>query len=123
MTRPMNTIFVQACKEWKEFRRDRLTLSLAFLLPIFSLLLFGYGIRLQSKNIPLAVQDLDNTSISREYVSRLYATNVLVPASCKQSSSPEDAIKRGFAKVAITVPVGFTADIFRRKTAPLQVLI
>jgi ABC-2 type transport system permease protein len=119
----MNTIFVQACKEWKEFRRDRLTLALAFLLPIFSLLLFGYGIRLESKDIPLAVQDFDRTSISREYIARLYATNVIVPAEWRQFSSPQEAIKRNIAKVAIIVPAGFARHILSREAASLEVLI
>jgi ABC-2 type transport system permease protein len=119
----MNKIFVQALKEWREFRRDRLTLALAFLLPIFSLLLFGYGIRLESKNIPLAVQDFDETSLSREYMARLYATNIIVPAVWKQFASPQAAIDRGVAKVAIIIPKGFEAHVLARETAPLQVLI
>lgn len=119
----MNTIFVQARKEWKEFRRDRFTLALAFLLPIFSLLLFGYGIRLESKNIPMAVQDFDQTSLSREYIARLYATNVIVPAEWKQYASPEEAIKRGIAKVALIVPEGFARHILAREEASLRVLI
>src|ERR1700676_4771131 len=91
----VSTIWVQATKEWQEFRLDRLSLALAFLLPLFSLLLFGYGIRLESKNIPLVVEDLDNTSLSREFVQRLYATNVFVPASTIDAKSPTDAIDRG----------------------------
>src|SRR5580658_392528 len=91
----LNSILVQANKEWQEFRRDRLSLALAFLLPLFSLLLFGYGIRLESKNIPIVVTDLDNTSISREFVQRLYATNVFVPAPVTDTNSPTDSIDRG----------------------------
>src|SRR5450432_2591611 len=85
--RILNTILVQATKEWQEFQRDRLSLALAFLLPLFSLLLFGYGIRLESKNIPILIKDLDNTSISREFVQRLYATNIFVPAPTRGASS------------------------------------
>lgn len=119
----MNIILVQALKEWREFKRDRLSLALALLLPLFSLLLFGYGIRLESKDIPVVVNDLDNTSISREYVQRLYATNIFMPASMDNAHSPTDAIDRGLAKAALVIPQGFTEKIFQRKTSPIRVLI
>jgi ABC-2 type transport system permease protein len=119
----LNTILVQATKEWQEFQRDRLSLALAFLLPLFSLLLFGYGIRLESKNIPIVIKDLDNTSISREFVQRLYATNIFIPASIRGASSPTDAIDRGFAKAALVIPKEFAAQIFRGKPSPVQVMI
>lgn len=119
----MSTILVQATKEWQEFRRDRLSLALAFLLPLFSLLLFGYGIRLESKNIPIIVNDLDNTSLSREFVQRLYATNVFLPVLGTDGMSPTDAIDRSLAKAALMIPKGFTARIFEGKSSPVQVLI
>jgi len=119
----MKRVLVQANKEWVEFRRDRLSLALAFLLPLFSLLLFGYGIRLESKNIPMAAQDLDATAASREYVQRLYATTILVPSSWSGAGSPGDAIDDGLAKVAVIIPQGFSRHIFAGETSPLQVLI
>ncbi len=119
----MKRMWAQAVKEWQEFRRDRLSLALAFLLPLFSLLLFGYGIRLESKNIPIVVQDNDQTSFSREYIERLYATNILSRANIEGAKSPRDAIDRGLAKVSITIPEGFTQKVLRRQTSSLDVLI
>jgi len=119
----MNIIWVQATKEWREFQRDRLSLALAFLLPLFSLLLFGYGIKLESRNIPIVINDLDNTFISREFVQRLYATNVFVPARAIDGKSPIEAIDRGIAKAALVIPAGFAAQIFRGKTSPVDILI
>jgi ABC-2 type transport system permease protein len=114
---------VQAIKEWQEFQRDRFSLALAFLLPLLSLLLFGYGIRLESKNIPIVVKDHDNTSISREFVERLYATNMFVPAPANEAMAPADAIDRGMAKAALVIPKNFAAQIYRGKTSPVQVMI
>ncbi|MBK7837896.1 MAG: hypothetical protein IPJ49_09485 [Candidatus Obscuribacter sp.] len=96
-------IGVQVKKEWREFLRDKLSLSLAFILPLFALLIFGWGIRLEAKNVPLVVRDLDNTSISREYVERLYATNLFRPVQNKYSNLQEN-IDRNLAKAAVTVP-------------------
>jgi ABC-2 type transport system permease protein len=118
-----NQIFVQADKEWSEFKRDRLSMALAFLLPLFSMVLFGYGIRLQSSSIPMAVVDEDNTYLSREYIARLYATNVIVPAKASDAKTPREAIDRGEAKVGLIIPHGFAANIYREKSAPVKVLV
>lgn len=119
----MNVFLVQMIKEIQEFRRDRLSVALAFLLPLFSLLLFGFGIRLESKSIPIVVKDSDNTSLTREYIARLYATNMFIPAKVSNKNSLTDPIDRGEAKVAFEVPKGFTANIFAAKVAPFKVYL
>ncbi len=118
-----NIIIVQALKEWQEFRRDKLSLALAFILPIFSLLLFGYGIRLESKSIPIVVEDHDNSSLSREYVARLYATNMFVPAPRSDEKSMTYDIQRGAAKMAFEIPDGFAKRIFRGENTDLKVML
>lgn len=119
----MNTFLVQMIKEIQEFRRDRLSVALAFLLPLFSLMLFGFGIRLESKSIPIVVKDADNTSLTREYIARLYATNIFVPAKVTNENKLTDPVDRGEAKVAIEVPKGFTANIYSAKIAPFKVYL
>jgi len=115
-------IGVQVKKEWREFLRDKLSLSLAFILPLFALLIFGWGIRLEAKNVPLVVRDLDNTSISREYVERLYATNLFRPVPNKYNNLQEN-IDRNLAKAAVTVPEGFARHVLRQEKAPVQIEI
>jgi len=117
-------ILAEARKEWTSFRRDRLALALAFLLPIFSLLLFGFGIRLESKQIKVAVQDLDQSPLSREYIARLWATNILCPASTSDpKTTPIEQIDRGTAKVGVIIPEGFEKRILALESSPLQVVI
>jgi ABC-2 type transport system permease protein len=106
----------QLFKELEQFVRDRLGVALAFILPVIALLIIGYAIRLEAKNIALAVRDLDQTSFSRSYIERLYATNLFVPAQWKGDSLSEtlrerfpDAIDRGSAQVQVTIPPDFAA--------------
>ena len=60
----MKRVISQCIKELNQFRRDRLTVALAFLLPLAVMLIYGYAIRLEVKNIPLSIQDFDNRRIS-----------------------------------------------------------
>jgi drug efflux transport system permease protein len=54
-------------KEWREVLRDRLVLSLSFLLPVILMLVFGYGMTRDVENVPFAVVDYDHSASSREY--------------------------------------------------------
>jgi ABC-2 type transport system permease protein len=121
----MQRIFSQCVKELSQFRRDRLTLSLAFILPLMTLIIFGFAIRLEVKDIPLTIQDLDNTPLSRAYIERLFATNkfVAAPEQFQGYKAPELLIDRGIAKAAIIIPSGFNTQVKNTKSSPIQVLI
>ncbi|MEA5549948.1 ABC transporter permease [Anabaena cylindrica UHCC 0172] len=119
----MKRIISQCIKEIAQFRRDRLTLALAFLLPAMTLLIFGFATRLESVNIPLIVQDFDRTNLSRSYIERLYATNQFVPRQWSGGDPMRDAIDKGIAKAAVIIPPQFSRDIQAKKNTKVQVLI
>ncbi|MEH2106144.1 ABC transporter permease [Nostoc sp.] len=119
----MQKIIAQCQKELAQFRRDRLTLALAFLLPTIALLIYGFALRLESSNIPLIVQDFDRTNLSSIYIERLYATNQFVPTQWTQADSVSNAIDRGIAKAAVIIPPKFSRDIQDRKSTTVQILI
>jgi ABC-2 type transport system permease protein len=119
----MKRIFSQCIKELAQFKRDRLTLALAFLLPFMTLLIFGFAVRLESKDIPLVVQDFDRTNLSNSYIEKLYATNQFIPKEWSGRDPVRDAIDKGIAKVAVIIPPQFSRDIKANKPTTLQVLI
>ncbi len=119
----MQRIIAQCQKELVQFRRDHLTLALAFILPMITLLIYGFALRLESTNIPLIVQDFDQTSLSRSYTERLYATNQFIPVQFRQSNSVNNAIDSGIAKAAVIIPPKFSRDIQANKSTTVQVLI
>lgn len=129
-------ILSQCLKELAQFRRDRLTLALAFILPFMTLLIFGFAIRLESKNIPLFVQNFDTSSLSRSYIERLFSTNQFVPINnsnfpllnliqspTSNSQNPEEMIDAGLAKVAIIIPPDFSRQIKSGSPSTVQVLV
>jgi|GEM_PF-2116093 len=112
----------QFFKELEQFGRDRLGVALAFILPVIALLIIGFAIRLEAKNIPLVVRDLDQSTLSRSYIEQLYATNLFVPAKWYGARFP-DALDRGTAQVQVTIPVGFAADVDAGRTGEIQVVV
>ncbi|WP_392407885.1 ABC transporter permease [Chlorogloeopsis fritschii] len=117
----MKRILSQCMKELVQFRRDRLTVALAFALPLAMLLLFGFALRLEAKNIPLAIQDFDRTPTSRAYIERLFATNQFHPTSLH--GKPEEVIASGQAKAVVIIPPDFSRNINAGKPSSIQVLI
>lgn len=116
-------IIAQCQKELAQFRRDRLTLALAFILPLMTLFIFGFAIRLEAKNIGLIVQDFDHSNLSQRYAERLYATNQFVPVQWSGLDPVHDGIDRGIAKAAVIIPTQFSADVEAGKTSTIQVLV
>ncbi len=119
----MTRIFAQCRKELVQFRRDRLTLALAFLLPFITLLIFGFAVRLESKDIPVVVQDFDHSNLSRSYIERLYATNQFTPREWFGGNPARDAIDQGIAKAAVIIPPEFSSQVRAGTPTTLQVLV
>ncbi len=65
------TVLALIKKEIKQVLRDRNMLRLIFLVPIIQLLVLGYAINTDVRNIYLAVYDQDHSRLSREYVRSL----------------------------------------------------
>ena len=63
----MRRILAQARKELTQILRDRLALALALVLPLALIALLGTSISLTVTDIPIVIQDLDQTPLSRQY--------------------------------------------------------
>ncbi|MCX5859745.1 MAG: ABC transporter permease [Proteobacteria bacterium] len=113
-----------ARKETLHILRDWRTLSLAFILPIVMILLFGYAITFDIKDFRLAVLDQDHSQASRDLVRRFTANGyfrlVAEPNSADEISRLLDI---GEAQVAITIPAGFTRNIDRQEGEKIQILV
>ena len=119
----MRRILAQARKELTQIRRDRLALVLALVLPLLLLALFGTAISLEVKDLPVVVQDLDRTPLSREYIDAFRAslTFKLVPLTVTEQ--PGIALDRGQARAAIVIPEHFEYDLRRGDDVEVQILV
>jgi ABC-2 type transport system permease protein len=119
----MKRILSQCSKELSQFRRDRLTLALAFLLPLATLLIFGFAIRLEAKNIPLVIQDYDRSQLSQRYTERLFATNQFIFVPWKIDTPVEIALDRAIAKAGVIIPPDFGRRVTAGKVGDVQVFV
>ena len=105
-------------------RRDRGTLGLMFVVPVMQLLLFGFAIRMDVRNLPTVVYDASRSQESRALLQRLEATgNFTLRAT---ASSYEEAVRRidnGHELAAVVIPPDYARRLKRGRPAPVQVLI
>ena len=111
-------------KEFVQMRRDRLTLGIMIGIPVLQLLLFGYAIQTDVRNIPTVVVDESRTPESRDLVAAFANTgNFRVVAHADGRSELDDAIARGDAQAGIVVPHDYARDVARGATTTVQVIV
>jgi ABC-2 type transport system permease protein len=113
----------QCKKELAQFTRDRLTLSLAFVLPLLSLLLFGFAVRLEIKHIGLVVQNFDAGQLSYELVDRFFNNGQFDAHKWRGRFPLEEAIDKGLARAALVIPPEFSRELKQGHTAHVQVMV
>jgi len=64
-----------AVKEALQIVRDPRSLMIALLVPLMQMVIFGYGVNLDIRHIPLCVLDHENGQQSRNLVARFAASN------------------------------------------------
>jgi len=121
--RPAN-IQAIARKEFFHLIRDFRSLYLAFILPIFLILLFGYALSLDVNNIRTVVVDHDNTSLSRDLINRLDASSYFeVIAVLPDQAEATKYLDNGQTIMAVVIPPQWTSDIRADREAAIQVLL
>jgi len=118
----MKKILAQAWKEFRLFRRDKLLILLAVLMPVVLMSLAGGTQSLKLRNVSLLVYDYDNTPLSRTYLETYGAalTFRLVPR--RTDESPERALSSWRGRAALIIPPNFERD-FRRGAEPVVQLM
>ncbi len=120
--RILKRAFAQTLKELYQFKRDPLTVALAYLLPFAALIMYGYATRLEAKDIPVAIANYDSGKLSRNYIDVICASRQFVPVewSGRHVMEPLD---EGRAKASIVIPPDFSRRIKSGKPSNVQILI
>src|SRR5262245_38558291 len=119
----MKRIIAQMNKELTQFSRDRLTVVLALVLPMILMWLIGSSVSLTVSDLPVVVQDLDQTATSRRYVETIGASLTFRIVPLPITAAPESALDKEEARAAIIIPPKFEADLQQGRATEVQWLI
>lgn len=113
-----------AGKEVIQLRRDRRSLALAFALPLVMLLLFGYAITTDVKNITTAVLDHDRTPESRSLISAFARSGYFtVRRDLARDGEVEPLLARGTVRLALVIPRGFASALAAGRPATVELVL
>lgn len=111
-------IYAIIVKELKQLSRDRLTFGMIVMVPLVQLLMFGYAINTDVRQVPAALVDLNQSSYSRATVQSLEASQaVKFVRHFSQVADAEQAITRGDVKAALIIPADYTARLLFSQSA------
>ena len=104
----MNGVLAVAMKELRQIRRDRRSLLILLLIPLFFLFLFGYALNFDIRHVTLGVQDRDQSADSRALVAAFsrsaYFDQV---ATIEHERDISDLMNRGNARAILVIPEGY----------------
>ena len=101
-----------ARKELRQIRRDRRTLLILLFVPVFFLLIYGYALNFDIRNVRLAVQDNDRSSASRELISAFVNSGYFdLVGEAAEPGGDRRLLDRGDARAVLVIPGRFGADV------------
>jgi ABC-2 type transport system permease protein len=104
--------------------RDLRNLFLVTISPAFLLLLLSYIFSFEVNQIDIVVFDLDQTSVSRRYVSSITADqDVALLGQVSSYAEIDPLLVTGEAGAALVIPPGFAGQIYDRQPAEVQAII
>jgi ABC-2 type transport system permease protein len=113
-----------AMKELTQIRRDVRSLIIVVIMPIVLVLLFGYGVSLDLKHLPLYVYDRDGSQQSQDLLRRFRASEYFTIKRA-MNNYPElvRAIDEGRAEMGLVIPWDFSQRLRDGRPVQVQALV
>jgi ABC-2 type transport system permease protein len=113
-----------ARKELRQIGRDRRTLFILLFVPIFFLLVYGYALNFDIRNVPLALQDNDRSAASREVTSAFVNSGYFdLVAVAPDAEAIDRLIDRSIARVVLVIPARFGVDTSTGRPTAVQLIV
>jgi len=119
----MKQLLVFVRKEFYHVFRDRRTLLILFGLPIMQIILFGFALSSEVKNIGIAVMDNAKDVHSQQIITKIKSSSYFkVNDPLLNYPDIERKFKDGSIKCALVFPANFSAEIYQNGGAKIQLI-
>ncbi len=120
----MRKTLAVATKELRQIGRDRRTLLILLFVPAMFLLLYGYALNFDIRNVRLVVEDRDRSAQSRALVSAFINSGYFeLAADVTSGEEIERLIDRNDARAALVIPASYGRDVLDRRPVEVQIII
>lgn len=110
-------------KEFYHVFRDRRTLLILFGMPIVQIVLFGFALSSEVKNIGISVQDNARDIHSEQIINKIQSSSYFkMEEAVLNYSDIEKRFKEGSIRCAIIFPTNFGSDLYKTGGAQIQII-
>ena len=110
-------------KEALQILRDPSSIAIAFVMPLILLLLFGYGISLDAKRIPVDFVVENPTAETASFEASFGNSPYFIPPRVSDRQTAEDDLVAGRASAVIVLRSDFSRRLHDPRGAPIQLLV
>ena len=101
-------------KEFQQILRDRLTFAMAVMIPVMQLVLFGYAINTDPKQLPTAIVAAEHGPLVRTLTTAMQNTGYFdVVLNGVSEATADEAMLRGDVQLIVVLPPQFEARLLR----------
>jgi len=119
----MHKLIAVARKEFRQIARDRRTLAILLLVPLFFLLLYGYALNWDIRHVRLAVDDRDRSAESRSLVSAFVHSGYFDLAAAADHRTMAPMLDRNDVRAVLVIPADFGRALRTARPVAVQVLL
>ena len=113
-----------ARKELRQIRRDQRTLLILLFVPVFFLLIYGYALNFDIRNVQLGLQDNDRSTASRELISAFVNSGYFdLVGEAVNPDAIDDMLDRDEARAVLVIPARFGADVAAGRPTSVQFIV
>jgi len=110
-------------KEFYHVFRDRRTLLIMFGLPVVQIVLFGFALSSEVKNIGITVMDNAHDINSQQIINKIQTSSYFkMKEPAKSYMDVEHQFKAGTVKCALIFPANFGSDLYHTGKAQVQII-
>ncbi|HTY04527.1 MAG TPA: ABC transporter permease, partial [Rhodocyclaceae bacterium] len=110
-------------KEFLQIVRDPSSIAIAFLMPIFLLLLFGYGVSLDADHVPIALVAEAPSQDSADFMAALQGSHYFAPRVMDSMPVAEQALREGKVRGIVRLRADFSRRMRQADGAAIQVVV
>ncbi|HEX6550642.1 MAG TPA: ABC transporter permease [Gammaproteobacteria bacterium] len=110
-------------KEFLQIVRDPSSIAIALVMPVLLLLLFGYGVSLDAKHVPLALVVEQPSATTAGFTASFAATDYFNVQHFTDMPSARRAMMAGRVDGIVRLRSNFSSRLYSGNTAPIQVLV
>jgi ABC-2 type transport system permease protein len=113
-----------ARKEMRQIGRDRRTLLILLFVPAFFLLVYGYALNFDIRNVRIAVQDNDRSTASRDVISSFVNSGYFdLYGEAMNEQAISRVLDRNEARAVLVIPARFGSDVAAGHPTSVQFIV